>query len=182
MTIKIEFNRAPVSARKLMLRRSVALLALLCLITAMPASAKYVSEGGVVFSMELDSMALSAQAPITLSADGEIGITPRAWIPDYAAGSSILASGTSSVSHATSRRAVTANGFVIIDSNMTTADFQIQINSVTIYNGGGAFGANRREFHMFPVKIDDTVSVYNNSGNTAVGWSIRFMPGRWIDF
>ena len=59
MTIKIEFNRPPASPRKKAVRRVIALLALLALVFVIPASAKYVGDGDVVWSTTLDSVSTS---------------------------------------------------------------------------------------------------------------------------
>ena len=85
--IKLVRNQAPANPRKKALMRVVALLALLALVLAIPASAKYVDSGGAVFSTELDSVAYKVTAPITLTGGDTIGLNTAASIA--AAGSTL---------------------------------------------------------------------------------------------
>ena len=81
--IKLIRSQSLASPRKKTLMRIAALLALLALVLAIPASAKYVGEGSAVFSTALDSVAYKVTAPITLTGGDTIGITPGMWMPDY---------------------------------------------------------------------------------------------------
>ena len=65
--IKLIRNQAPASPRKKALGRVVALLALLALVLAIPASAKYVGEGSAVFSTLLDSALYTGTSPVTVT-------------------------------------------------------------------------------------------------------------------
>jgi len=85
MRIEIKIYRgeyAP-SPRRLAFRRSIALLLLLALVLAAPASAKYIGAGDVVFSTTLDSDVISGAVPITVSAGGEVGLNIAANRPIY---------------------------------------------------------------------------------------------------
>ena len=90
MKIEIKFVRsqAAPSPRKKALGRVVALLALLALVLAIPASAKYVGQGDAVFSTELDSAVYTGTEPITVTGTA-IGITPGMYVPNYAGKSAI---------------------------------------------------------------------------------------------
>ena len=65
--IKLIRSQAVPSPRKKTLMRIAALLALLALVLAIPASAKYVGEGSAVFSTQLDSAVYTGTAPITVT-------------------------------------------------------------------------------------------------------------------
>ena len=77
MKIEIKFvrNQAPANPRKKTLGRVVALLALLAIVLAIPASAKYVGEGSAVFSTALDSALYTGTSPVTVTGTA-IGLTP----------------------------------------------------------------------------------------------------------
>ena len=83
--IKLIRSQTAPSPRKKTLMRIAALLALLALVLAIPASAKYFDSGSAVFSTELDSVAYKVAAPITLTGGDTIGITRGMWMPDYSA-------------------------------------------------------------------------------------------------
>ena len=65
--IKLVRNQTAPSPRKKTLIRIAALLALLALVLAIPASAKYFDSGSAVFSTELDSAVYTGTSPITVT-------------------------------------------------------------------------------------------------------------------
>ena len=75
--IKLIRKQTPASPRKKTLGRVVALLALLTLVLAIPASAKYFELGDAVFSTELDSALYTGTAPITVTGTA-IGVNSTA--------------------------------------------------------------------------------------------------------
>ena len=72
--IKLIRNQSPANPRKKTLMRVVALLALLALVLAIPASAKYMGEGNAVFSTALDSAVYTGTAPISVSSANVISV------------------------------------------------------------------------------------------------------------
>ena len=65
--IKLIRNQSPANPRKKALGRVVALLALLALVLAIPASAKYMGQGDAVFSTALDSALYTGTSPVTVT-------------------------------------------------------------------------------------------------------------------